>query len=168
MQNATKNSPNNSTSTPQRSYDTMQNNYNRIFLTLSFSMPSDSNNTNTLKDSDNEKTNENELIENVLDSIDFDAMSSEEEQNTNSDSDSVDFEGCSESNESNVMLITELMISEILELLSTMHLHRPKISKRHQNIEDKFSSILGDRFHHMHRATLSTNHCYKKIFFASL
>ena len=43
----------------------------------------------------------------MLDSIVFNTMEKEEEQNQNSDAESVDFEGHSELNESDVVLIRE-------------------------------------------------------------
>ena len=49
----------------------------------------------------------------MVDSIGFDTMGSEEDQNQNSDSESVDFEGYSELNEYDVALITKLMNSKI-------------------------------------------------------
>ena len=66
------------------------------------------------------------------------------------------------------MLIRELMNNNISELQSAMPLEHPKLSKPPKNIEDKFSSVLGDGFHYMHRITVPTNHCYKKRFFVSL
>ena len=82
-----------------------------------------------IKASDNEETNENKPIQNVLHSIAFDTMGNKEEQNQNSDSESVEFEGFSESNEFHFMIRRELMNNEILELLSTMPLDHPKLSK---------------------------------------
>ena len=47
-------------------------------------MSSNINNNNTIKHPDDEETTKNKLIENVLESIGFDTMGSEEEQNQNS------------------------------------------------------------------------------------
>ena len=60
------------------------------------------------------------------------------------------------------------MNSIISYLQSAMPLEHPKLSKPPQNIEDKFSSVLGDGFHCMHRIAVPTNHCYKNSFFMSL
>ena len=57
-------------------YDTMQNAILNFTICLS-NMPSNRNNNDVLKDLYHAETTENELIENVLDSIDFETIDNE-------------------------------------------------------------------------------------------
>ena len=80
----------------------------------------------------------------------------------------MDFEGYSEVDESDIMLIRELMNNNISELQSAIPLEHSKLSKLPKNIEDRFSSLLGKEFHYIHRIIVPTNYCYKKRYFISL
>ena len=159
---------NNSSETPHRNYDSMQNMCNHISVTCPSNMPSNRNNNDLLKDQYHAQTTKNKLVENTLDDIGFETMNNEEEPNHDSDCESVYFEGFSELNGSNVVIIRELMNSEVSGLQLSIPLEHPKLLKPPQNVEDKFSFVLGYRFHHMYRMNVPTNHCYKKIFFVSL
>ena len=60
------------------------------------------------------------------------------------------------------------MHGDVSNLKNTVSFHHPNLSALPTVVEDKFSVVLGNRFHCMQRVRVPTNHYHKKRFYVSL
>ena len=138
-----------------RNFSQTQNTYDHSYITG----PSSESNGITYTDA-------NEMIDMVLDDINFENTDDAEEESPNDDdSPSIDDEDHSSLNQDDIELIRQLMHGNVMDIKNAVPFNHPKLSPPPSSIADKFSSVLGDGFHFMDRIKVPTNHCHKKSFY---